>query len=292
MWSYSRILLPLDGSDAAAVVMPQLLSLLKKGGSDVVVLRVVDDPAVNQALPGDAPPSSRVALDQAQAYVEEVVRELRDAGLEARGRVMAGYAVGSIVDVAKQEEANLLVMATHGRTGLKRWALGSVAESVLRASEIPLLVVRAFAGRGEEAGLERSERRFERVLVPIDGTDRSLEVVPHALSLARVAGARLIVTHFASDYLGKKAMAAGQTALDRAQAAFASSGVEVEYDLRRGDPATGIVDYGLLEANPGHRVDAVVMCSRGRSPLARLVLGSVASRVLRAAVVPVLVVPA
>src|SRR5690606_27005152 len=117
----------------------------------------------------------------------------------------------------------------HGYTGLRRWALGSVAERVLRTSARPMLLVRAFPHVAERPVLRQ-------LVVPIDGSARSLDVVPWVVALARPFEAAVRVVHFVSDYAGKGAMAVGERYLEEAREAFARHDFAVDLDLRRGNP--------------------------------------------------------
>ena len=137
---YKRILVPLDGSPLAEGVLPHVQELARSIGAEVVLLRV----AFAHIFPGADPVETQVtAVQEAEAYVADRARTLQDAGVRAEGKVRYGDPVEEIVDHVTWDHIDLIAMATHGRTGLKRVVLGSVAEQVLRRSPIPMLLLRA-----------------------------------------------------------------------------------------------------------------------------------------------------
>ena len=136
---YKRILVPLDGSPLAEGVLPHVQELARSIGAEVVLLRV----AFAHIFPGADPIETQVtAVQEAEAYVADRATILQDAGVRAEGKVRYGDPVEEIVDHVTWDHIDLIAMATHGRTGLKRVVLGSVAEQVLRRSPIPMLLLR------------------------------------------------------------------------------------------------------------------------------------------------------
>jgi len=126
------------------------IELAKAAGSEIVVLCVVD----REAVVGTMPPSPALDLllkdheDDARHVVEAAIEKARRAGVRARGESQSGAAVESILTFAEREKAEAIVMGTHGRSGLKRLLVGSVAEGVLREAPCPVVVVREGAAPG------------------------------------------------------------------------------------------------------------------------------------------------
>jgi nucleotide-binding universal stress UspA family protein len=139
MAMYKRILVPLDGSDRAADVLPHVQELAKSIGAEVVLLRV----AFAHIFPGTDPIETQVtAVQEAETYVIERAKALQEMGVRAEGKVRYGDAVEEILDHVTWDHIDLIAMATHGRTGLIRVVLGSVAEHVVRRSPVPVLLLR------------------------------------------------------------------------------------------------------------------------------------------------------
>lgn len=139
-----RIIVPLDGSPVAEAIFPCLFDLIAAGPTEIILVQVLDlarygfyaDPAV--LFPFDTDRETQ----EAKSYLEEIGTRLSDVGGFVSTRVELGPVARSIADVAQQEDAQLILMATHGRGGLARVVLGSVATETLRHSPVPLMLVR------------------------------------------------------------------------------------------------------------------------------------------------------
>ena len=198
----------------------------------------------------------------------------------------------------------MIAMTTHGRGGLDRWAMGSVAEKVARAAEIPVLLVRSFR-RSPAGDLEPAvpqEFPFHRILVPVDGGATSTSIVSPAEKLGLLYGSEVLVLHVRPPYLPSGAILPGMEAAiplltppplradeDEATAAtaerFRHAGLQARRMSVEGDPASAILDVASTE-----NVDLIAMGTHGRSGISRWALGSVAERVLRATEVPLLLI--
>jgi len=137
---YKRILIPLDGSALAEAVLPHVEGLAKSSAAELVLLRV----AFAHMLPGADPIEAQVArVQEAENYVADLAKRLQEKGVSAEAKVRYGDPAEEILDHAARDHIDLIAMSTHGRTGLKRVVLGSVAENVLRSAPVPMLLVRA-----------------------------------------------------------------------------------------------------------------------------------------------------
>ncbi len=139
---FETVLVPLDGSPLAEAALPMAEEVLRDNPDATLVLMRA---AWATALPGVDPISAEVAaVKEAEEYLEQVAARLRQRGV---GRIVTsvwyGSPASSIVEAAEARKADLIIMSTHGRSGLGRLILGSVAESVLRGTRTPILLVRA-----------------------------------------------------------------------------------------------------------------------------------------------------
>ena len=278
-----RILVPLDGSERSEAVLTQVRRLLRRKDAEVLLLQVAEV----DYLPTYESSRLRTDLpDLAQQYVRRLARRLEEEGIRTRPLVATGAAAPEILAAASDHHASLIAMSTHGRTGLERWSMGSVTEKILRASPVPVLALRSFPAQPKE-------QPFRRILVPIDVSDRSREVLPCASEFARLYDADVLVVTV-SDIVPTPDRRipppsppgpAAQDLLDRAVGLFQSSGNRASGLILHGDPASQIVDLC-----PRETIDLVVMATHGRSGPLRWMLGSVTEKVLRAATVPMLVV--
>lgn len=142
---YTRILVPLDGSELAEIALPHAVAVAKQSGAAVRLLRVLPTlpPAV---LPEGAyldwEQIQRDAVAEARSYLEQVRGRLAAEGLDVATELRTGEAADVVIETARELGADLIVMATHGRSGLGRWVLGSVADRVVRAAHVPVLLIR------------------------------------------------------------------------------------------------------------------------------------------------------
>ena len=144
---YNTILVPLDGSDRSAQILPHAQALAQKFGSRLVLLQVVEPTAVAMMPAADAVPYfdpdllDRI-MEEAKIYLAERQAELKAQGIEAVTYIETGPVVSTILALAEREHADLIAMGSHGRTGLARVFYGSVATGVLNQADRPLLLVR------------------------------------------------------------------------------------------------------------------------------------------------------
>ena len=136
---YERILVPLDGSDRAELALPFAEELAAKLGSEIILLCVSDSAEAEDYA------KHEIYLEQITEIAKRAAEKLLtnpEQKVSIRSSVTIGLPAQEIVDFAEQVAVSLIIMATHGRTGVSRWALGSVAEKVMRASTRPVLLVR------------------------------------------------------------------------------------------------------------------------------------------------------
>jgi len=279
-----RILIPLDGSATAEAALAQLRPLLLVKDSEVLLVQVVPVLPAFEGAWAESPQALAVLQESGEAYVRKIRVGLESQGARVRSIVRAGFPAETILNLAEKEGATLIAMTTHGRTGLARWALGSVAEKVLRASSVPVLAVRSFVRGpgGETLPAAGKDPSFRRILVCVDNSDLSLEVVPAAVELAGAFGSQVNLLNVLEDHL---AYGPPVPQLNRAYDLFRDAGVKPEPILRKGDPASEILDAA---AEIG--ADLIAMTTHGRSGLQRWTLGSVTERILRSSTTPMLVV--
>jgi len=298
---YSQILIPLDGSTTAEKVLPYARFLAEVLKLPVELLGVIDLAAIATHL-------SAEKTRYFDSFVAEEERSSKDY-LEGIARTFSGGPVRCSVEKGKPEEviiqrggankASLIAMATHGRSGVKRWLLGSVAEKVLRAGRSPLLLIRAQA----EAKTE-GEAVLQSLIVPLDGSGLAESALPTVSALARAISLDVILCrayelpagayYGSEDYLpnydellaGLRQETSdylkGQVAAIKSRELEKVSAVALE-----GAAAEEIIQIARKTPN-----SLVAMCTHGRSGVERWVLGSVTEKVVRYSGNPVLVLRA
>lgn len=145
---YKRIIVPLDGSKLAESALPEAESLAELSGAELVLLRVVDYSSKDRfgdfGLLYEYEAMGRALEEErelATVYLDQLSKRIADSGHTVSTKLIDGIAAKAIVGLA--EPGDLIVMATHGRTGMRRWFIGSIAEDVLRHATVPVLLVRA-----------------------------------------------------------------------------------------------------------------------------------------------------
>jgi nucleotide-binding universal stress UspA family protein len=295
---FNTILLPIDGSKLSARAVPFAQQLASPGESRLVVVRAhlpSDDDLDLRIKYPDKSRAERAAIElrAAQAEFRAECERIHESGYGVDSRFVEGTAADAICTIARQAQADLVVMSTHGRSGFGRWLYGSVADAVMRRLPIPVLLISAVC-----ASAWRVEKP-KRILVPLDGSSLAADVLPAAAALATSLGeSEIILLAVIEPGMGIYPGAAVHDVPDsvRAQAqalAYLESVAHEIADLSPG-PVTYRVVYGnaaLMIASIAHaaEVDAIAIATHGRGGLARLVLGSVATRTLQLATMPVLI---
>jgi nucleotide-binding universal stress UspA family protein len=293
---FSTLVVPLDGSELAERALPYAVRFAAERGGRLVLVRAVLGP----------PPSGLDWERQQLAVVEEATAYLSGVAEKVATRVpvttapLYGHPPDEILAAVGQFDADSIVMATHGRTGLAHLLYGSVAEAVLARSPVPVLVIHARPG---EAAAPPFNSASARVLVPLDGSAFAEAALPAAISILGGAGELWLSSvaappdHVERDdrgrvraYLDQQEEGITREAFDylrrlETQLKQQRPGLHVMLDVRIGDPAGGIA---MAEVDRG--ADLVVMATHGRTGLRRAVLGSVAGAVLATGSVPVLLV--
>lgn len=277
------VLLATDGSDEAGVAIDHGLELAARFAATVHVLHVVD---VQQT---ETAPHSEAWREEGEAYVAAVADRAAADGIDVETAVPTGYPEDCILEYAAEYGVDLIAMGTHGRTGVRRYVLGSVAERVVRLADVPVLTVRLTEDRPHCYP-------YEDVLVPTDGSATAAAAAKWAVDVAGTYGATvhaLSVVDSASLGLDVRSLdhadeveAAAREAVDEVRAAAREAGVSAT-----GDVTTGTTYREIGAYVDRHGIDLVVVGRRGGSDLERYLLGGVADRTLRTSHVPVVTVP-
>lgn len=288
---YRTILVPLDGSAFSERALPMAALLAQTMRSQVILMRATSA----AVFPGaDATEAQVQAVAEARAYLASLATELVDQGLQVEVAVPYGDAAESILLEIGLRNADLVVMCTHGRSGLGRWIYGSVAEQVLARSPAPILLVRP-SGEGAELAPESGAS----LLVPLDGSVLAETALPHATSLAQTYGGTILLLravepsmlahHYSLTALAQASLEQEQleakTYLENVAERLRNEGIAAHTIVLVGWPADIIAYRGATLG-----ASLIVMATHGRTGVARLLLGSVALEVVRRSPLPVLLV--
>ncbi|MGH8059264.1 MAG: universal stress protein, partial [Candidatus Entotheonellia bacterium] len=186
-----QILVPLDGSAQAEAVLPYARQLAKSCGAELVLLRV----AVASPLALDPVVAWASAVEEARDYVADLAERQRDGEVKIIARTRWGDPVEEILAYVDEAHIDLIAMTTHGRSGWKRWVLGSVAQTVLRRTSVPVLLVRAPEAPAAYRARGDMPMEIRHILAPTDFSEFSKKAIEYAFLLAQQFGAKLSLLH-------------------------------------------------------------------------------------------------
>lgn len=295
--STTTVLVPLDGSRFGEFAVPAAMSVARELQAQIELISVFEEESV---LAGSEPTAQQFK-EWLYGYLEEIGARITElSGVPTSRTIIDGSPADRLTEYAQRKRVDLIAMSTHGRGPVSRAWMGSVADRVIRHVDVPVILIRA----GEESAVDLAqEAEFKRILVALDGSSRAEKSLELASRIAKVTGATLILLQaveppvpFSSPYLPhamqdtQAALEEGRNAsvkyLDEVKDRLERQGVDVETETLLGvHPAPAILRYA-----EEHAVDLIAVATHGRGGLPRLVLGSVADKVLRAASVPILVV--
>lgn len=307
---YTHILVPLDGSERAERAVPVAACIARASSARITLLQALPMPAPAGAFPATSMlTASQLAARQSAAadYLARIAGCPLLSGLEVSTRLATDTPAAAILDTARESQADLIVLCSHGRSGLSRWMLGSVAEHVARQSTVPVLVLRESGPI--PTGPHPDPEQPLRILVPLDGSTLAETAIDPAtetvLALAGPYGAALHLTMALTPLETDAAyMPEGLTLLgartylghiaDRLSSAHPQ--LTVTWSITSGfdtaDALLRVAETGedAMGAGPPSRCDLIAMATHGRTGVARWALGSITERVLHASTLPMLVI--
>lgn len=293
----NQILVPIDFSECSKQALRYAVPLARQLDGKISLLHVVDWLIAPAALSAVVTEENRIE-EAAQRKLDELARANVPPELLGSTLVRTGRAYRVITHAARGLRMDLIVIATQGRTGLKRALLGSTAERVVRHAACPVLTIRSNTEAKSPSTKSRSLARcINRILVPMDFSPRSRVAVRFAVGLAQTMKARIGLLHVvqplpinSAKYRAEVIQCDAEAKLEarrtlKALAALVPEGIKTEELLRQDVRYRGITD-----AAREWKCDLIVLPTRGRSDFEYIVLGSTAGRVVRHAPCPVLVV--
>jgi len=267
-----RILAPTDGSPESDRALPVIENLAAAQDAEVLLVQVVDFPTLvdnDDLVWGDAYQQLLDATSQAaRENLARLAAHFDAKSIRASATLLRGTASISLLNFEKEHQVDLVVIATHGRSGVTRFALGSVADRLVREGSAPVIVVRGVP----------ADRRLAKALLMLDGSGVAEEALPIVKELA---GRPLRVVKLFRVVQDPGDRSAAAHYLETIEADLMREGFKTEIAVDTGDPA-------LLVRRAAEDTDLVVLCTHGRGGFDRIRHGSVAERVVREAEKPVL----
>lgn len=278
---FNHILAPLDGSLLAECALPHVVALAKAFATRVTLLRVLECPlSANQEKPVDLM-DWQMCKSEAQAYLDTLVNRLQTVGLAVDAVLLEGQPAASVIHFIHKSDVDLIVLSTHGVSGLSAWHISSVAQKILMRAHRAVVLVRADGA----SPVDLTDLHYGRLLVPLDGSPRAECVLPVADILARYHQAQLLLVHVvhkpelpyrAPRHAEDIALADRVTARNQQEATAYMEQMQTHFT---GDVQTRIlvsedIASSLHELAETEQVDLVVMSAHGFSGKQRWPYGS------------------
>jgi len=321
---FQRILVPLDGSSRAEQAITVAANVARASGGSVVLLRVVTSPADLSRYGLESAHALQEAVDadieRATQYLAEIAAWEALAGISVTTEVLPGDPSLTIFPVAHAHQADLIIICSHGSTGVRRWGMGSVSQKVARHSPLPVLILRE--GAGVPTNLHPEGVRSVRILVSLDGSPLAETAIlpaaylstglsapaPGALHLARVLPFPADETKPQNEQANEQAAEAKEKALAEADSYLQNvkqrlltediadlklqitTAVGMDTDVA--DVLIGMAEdgEGMEEVEGFEGCDIIAMATHGRGGLQRWVMGSMTERVLSSTKLPLLII--
>ena len=270
---FDKILVPLDRSALAECVLPHAIALARALNSQLILLHVLSVSDKPDGLRAVDPLNWHLRRAEAESYLQAVCARLQAAGVPCEAHVNDGDAAEQIVDFAHDSGIGLVLMASHGQSGLSGWNVSSVVQKVIMRTRASLMIVRAY----ETAQTDIFNLQYQRILAPLDNSTRAECVLPLAVVLARIPETQILLTHVVQRPEMPRRTPPGQEDLELADRIVERNRIEAENYLEvvRLQLPPAAVETRLIVANQvasalhelvdQERIDLVLLSAHGYS---------------------------
>jgi len=289
---YEKILVPLNGSELAQVALPYAEELAGRLGSEVTLI-CVGKLAEDQQYDHMRQFYIQGIAEVTKRGIERYIKKPKEKAIKVESKILVGDPAEEIINYADKEDISLIVMATHTRPVITRWALGSIAEKVVRAAKQPVVLIRA---KGTHPDV-RKKGILKKVLVTLDGSKESEAVIPYIEELASKLKAEVVLLqvltprYLISDLEKLEHLeslrASAKDYIEKMEAWLKQKGITVKSEVREvmGNAAEEIIKFA-----DEIQADVVAMSTHGHSGVSRWAFGSVTDKVLHTGNTPLLLV--
>jgi nucleotide-binding universal stress UspA family protein len=302
---YRSLMVPLDGSAFGEYALPRALGIAQRAGARVELIHICTPPlpsvfADGLVNPTPVEPPLDLAGEQAHAYLHQLADRLAPHWhMPISTVVRYGPVADTLFNYAVESATDLVVMTTHGYGSLSRFWLGSVADKLMRRLPMPILLARPHEAVPDLLA-DLPTPAMQHILIPLDGSALAEEILPPVVALGQLTEARytliqaldpLVMEHTKPPYsvgldrnilaeVRERALAYLEQNADHLRA----QSLQVQTKLVVAQPHVAILDYAQ-----DHAVDLIALATHGHGGMARMLLGSVADKVVRGADMPILV---
>ena len=287
--SISNLAVLLDGSEYAAQAIPWAKAVSESSGAHITLLSSVKNQTQSQQEEFDDVRRSR------EEYLEAVTKKLHDENFPVNYTIRPGFIAQAAGETIEDQHIDLIVTSTRGKSGVQNWLTGGVSRKLVHAIDKPILLV-----TGSDY-LNGQPPRIKRLLVALDGSIRSEQVLPYARALGEAFSCEIVLMSVPAvprvqnyraaadvvETIREKAVANMEKFLEAVARSLRADGLQVRIVVKGSMPARTIVDTAQQED-----ADMIMITSRGRGGLDYIMIGSVAQRIVENTEVPVFIVPA
>jgi nucleotide-binding universal stress UspA family protein len=294
------ILVPLDGSLIAECVLPHAAAIARAFDAKVILLRVLDKNQANEKAQLFDLLNWQINKTGAKLYLEKISARLQKSGLRIETAVLEGLVAESITEYALSRGIKLIILSSHGRSGLSQWGISSVTQKIIFSAPTSMLIIRA----RQPATSESIERKYDRIVVPLDGSRRAEYVLPMVTLLARFHQSQIHIVHVVetpemarqmpltredvelSDRIVARNREEAIRYLDQVRLHSPLDGIDVQTRLLTSDNAAA----ALHELAEQESIDMIALSAHGYSGNNRWPYGSMVNNFILYSKVPLLIV--
>lgn len=278
-----KIVVLLDGSPLAQSVLPHTIALANGFGAEVTLLQVLE--------PKNKMDTGRLDMVdwhlrkmEAQSFLDSVSRQLENEKLHPKTVLLEGSAAQRIIEYISESSPDLIMLTSHGQSGLSPWNVSSVAQKIIRRASKSFMLVRAYQQQGEQEG----KAQYRRIVVPLDGSKRAECVLPYATRIADMHGAEIVLVHALAppDIMQRHTLTPEEKeAIEQvnrrnrveAERYLAHVSTQIKVKTITHSLSDSNAEHALLEFVNNNDVDLVVMSAHGYSGQTMRPYGSVVS---------------
>jgi nucleotide-binding universal stress UspA family protein len=287
--AYQKILVPLDGSDLAEKALPYTKAIAKLKNSEVILFAVSITPEGYRR--------DRLL----KSYLDVNAKELDSQGIQVTTTVAYGEVAEEIIEFADKNKVDLIIISTHGYSGIKRWMLGSITQKVLYGTCAPVLLIKSKSP-------QIAKIDFKKIMIPLDGSPFSETTFPYIEELAKGTETEILLLQvsespvvpsyglrpinptwekYRDDLWSELQKQAGEY-LEKIKTNLENKGLQVKTQVAKEE--IGEVAQSIMQIAQKEEIDLIVMAAHGRTGVSRWVYGSVANRIVQESAEPILLI--
>jgi nucleotide-binding universal stress UspA family protein len=183
---FNPILVPLDGSPLAECVLPHVRAISQVFDAKIILLQVMDKNRADVSTQFIDLLNWQINKTEAMLYLKRIDDQLRNSALQTKINVLEGLAAESIIEFARSQQMKLIILSSHGQSGLRKWGISSITQKIIFSAPTSVLIIRA---------PQPMEQSYRRILVPLDGSWRAENVLPIVTLLARFHKSQIQIVH-------------------------------------------------------------------------------------------------